>query len=123
MYQTKPYLIYCYIYQSFCATRGSQLLTIHDDEENNWICSTVSELSYVSGTLTWTAGIRDPGGDIVWQDTNGAQSSISYSNWSPGEPIGPAGVADCVGVYVSFGKWVDIRCSGIHIVVCKKVKS
>lgn len=48
MYQTKPYLIYCYIYQSFCATRGSQLLTIHDDEENNWIWSTVGELSYVS---------------------------------------------------------------------------
>ncbi|KAK8734902.1 hypothetical protein OTU49_005721, partial [Cherax quadricarinatus] len=53
-------------------------------------------------------------GEFLWLD----QSSLSYTNWSPGEPSGGPDWNLCVQASPATGQWNDVFCFGEYSYIC-----
>ncbi|CAH1796015.1 unnamed protein product [Owenia fusiformis] len=99
--------------QDDCVTRGGNLATIRNADEQSFISNMITETSYIGFN-----DITDEG-TFVWQDG----SSSTFLNWGPGEPNN-AGNEDCAEVVSpQWGKpgiWNDIPCEREMPYLCSK---
>lgn len=99
-----------------CQTRKSSLVSIHSDEENQFI---YSHIQPNSAQAQWIGLIRSSSGEFLWSDG----STTSYFNWDSGEPNnGANGDENCVEMVMHSKKWNDVSCKILNGYVCKKLQ-
>ncbi|XP_046570815.1 uncharacterized protein LOC124279057 [Haliotis rubra] len=97
---------------SDCRRQGADLLSIHSDEENTYISTSVTQ-----GTA-WI-GLNDLSREGVYSWTDG--SPLNFARWGPDEPDNMSPAEDCVQVnFGSPGFWNDLGCSSTLQFICIK---
>uniref|UniRef100_A0A8C6QM56 Fc receptor, IgE, low affinity II, alpha polypeptide n=1 Tax=Nannospalax galili TaxID=1026970 RepID=A0A8C6QM56_NANGA len=94
-----------------CSNLKGQLVSIHSQEEQDFLTKHIKEDSWI--------GLRDlfTEGEFVWMD----DSPVGYSNWNPGEPNNGGQGEDCVMMWGS-GQWNDAFCrSYLESWVCEQL--
>ena len=105
--------------QSVCHDYGGQLVTIHSNEENNFVYSIASK-----STSSWI-GLSDFSHESTWKwnqissDGVSLETDLTYSNFYPGEPNG--GVNENCATIVEWSPyWNDLDCaSGWPMFICE----
>ncbi len=95
---------------------GTNLVTIDDEAENEWIRTTFGNLNGIDRRI-WI-GFTDTATEGTFQWADG--SPVTYTNWNPGEPNNSGGVEDWAEFLGSNGRWNDISETGgsfAHIAV------
>ena len=100
--------------KSLCETKGMSLPIVRNANENAQLLSKIG----TTGRGIWL-GLSDESMEGHWKWTDG--SSMSYSNWSPGEPNGNRG-ENMGNMWKGTGKWNDNPAgdSSINVVCCPK---
>ncbi|KAK5976694.1 C-type lectin domain-containing protein [Trichostrongylus colubriformis] len=103
-----------------CKSKGAQLASIMNKEENDFIwdiAKSVSERTGPEGRI-WIGGKKKCGS---WKWTDGTK--WDYENWDSGEPNNEGGHEDCLQILAHpqrKGKWNDAPCDGKLAFVCEK---
>ena len=87
----------------FCEQKGGHLVAITSAEENNIIKSNVKDLS----NERYWLGLTDIDLQSKWKWITG--ESLSYKNWSSGEPNDFAGIESYAELVTTNGEWNDLR--------------
>ncbi|XP_070535379.1 macrophage mannose receptor 1-like isoform X1 [Ptychodera flava] len=97
-----------------CMQRDSTLVTIHHDQESQFILSQLE----ISQDI-WIGLVKGHGG-FRWIDN----SPLQFARWAVGQPdhVDDFGTEDCVVLQRRNGDWDDQRCSNLKGYVCKKPK-
>ncbi|XP_037401968.1 macrophage mannose receptor 1-like [Pygocentrus nattereri] len=99
-----------------CVERGADLVSIHTAMEEIFIAE------YTKGKTQWIGLSKNPlEGDYSWSDG----SSLSHSNWGPGEPNDHSGRENCVEMVTTQNGtsfWNDINCEAHQDWVCMITK-
>ena len=98
--------------QAFAQNFGCNLISIQTAAENQCIISSLSNQGFLNSNadVVWIGfGDQITEGNFAWYD----QSSISYTNWSSGEPNNSDGDEDCVQLYLD-GSWNDLNCGNYN---------
>ena len=98
-----------------CVAAGSYLVTIHSEEEQDFVSSIIPV-----NVDVWMGG-NDLAteGDWVWED--GKPWGV-YTKWRPGEPNNYQDNEDCLLMVEREKTWNDKECSAQQSSVCKKGK-
>lgn len=111
-------VIYCGDYKSWfqaqevCQSVASDLFSVRSNKENRAIMAIVDAYE-----ATLWVGMSDVADEGTWEWVDG--SSVSYTNWAPGEPNNYGNDEDCLEVgYYASGAWNDNACSAQHPFVC-----
>ena len=107
--------------QAYAQSFGANLISVQSSAENADLVQALSNQGF-AGQVIWI-GYSDATneGTFTWYDG----SSVSYTNWAPGEPNN-AGDEDCTQIYPD-GSWNDLNCSGynslsiIEVNICPQV--
>ncbi|XP_033115546.1 C-type mannose receptor 2-like [Anneissia japonica] len=118
---------YCYLFkptdfqrywdaEGLCAKEGGTLVTITSQEEQDFI----SVRADILRAEMWI-GLHDTAtkGKFEWIDG----SSLSFTNWAPGEPNEAGSGEDCVSLvsrYSRVGMWNDLSCDRHQPYICKR---
>uniref|UniRef100_A0AAR2LEX7 C-type lectin domain-containing protein n=1 Tax=Pygocentrus nattereri TaxID=42514 RepID=A0AAR2LEX7_PYGNA len=83
--------------QTYCVAQGGHLVSVHNEETVSFLTvksiRQVSGDSITTGVSLWMGGHDSvTEGDYSWSDG----SSLSHSNWGPGEPNDHSGRENCV---------------------------
>ena len=106
--------------QKECSDMNSDLVSIHSEEENNFVMTLQGDPPSVRNT--WLGGQRD-GKHFYWPD-----GEFDYKAWDENEPNELHGMEHCIEMYSKpqnpskHKKWNDIRCNEQNSFVCKKKK-
>lgn len=100
-----------------CYSKGSQLVSIHREEESRFLVQTISGLESRDPRLShpysyWTGLQEVERGTYEWADG----TPLNYENWNVGEPNDPK--ETCVEMY-RLGKWNDAPCGHSKGYICK----
>ncbi|XP_033730429.1 deleted in malignant brain tumors 1 protein-like, partial [Pecten maximus] len=97
--------------QKQCRDHGSDLVTVENQEENNWLKNNqfVQEDPWIGAH---TADIQ-----VVWRWVSD-NSLVMYSDWGPSEPNNIDGIEDCV--QYKYSRWNDAPCIDSHVFICKQ---
>ena len=101
----------------FCKDQNASLLTIHFQEEQDFI-KEFFESQKISNDV-WI-GVKYENKKYKWND----DTDVVYQNWAPGSPKHKDD--HCVQFQsdeTSFGKWSDVLCSKMNMVVCQKMQA
>ena len=109
--QNRQYTLYSSSYsweqaQQYAESIGGSLVSVNDADEQ----SIVEELAASASQNIWIGARRD-GGSWKWPD----DGSMTYMNWSDGEPSNSGCVEDCAMLDKSSGKWHDVTESSISV--------
>ncbi|XP_072020401.1 macrophage mannose receptor 1-like [Amphiura filiformis] len=100
--------------RTMCQMQSSDLASIRDLNENNYIMSFINALS--SETRVWI-GMNDLDQEMYYSWTDG--SDVTFTNWAYYEPNN-SGEEDCVEIWQEKGRWNDVPCTGYNFAsVCK----
>ncbi|XP_052254421.1 macrophage mannose receptor 1-like [Dreissena polymorpha] len=102
--------------QTYCNAQGSNLASIHDVNEKNFLTSMV--LNFTKKEYWLGLNALDNIG-FKWVDT----SAVDYVNWAPTEPNDFYGMEKCVTMFRLNGLWNDQNCNRPQGFVCKKPAS
>ncbi|KAM5156599.1 collectin-12 [Mantella aurantiaca] len=127
-YEWRNFTDKCYYFSSgkdifddaklFCEDKGSMLLIIETEEEQQFI----KKQTYGKGNF-WI-GLSDRADENVWKWLDG--TIPSFVNWKPGQPdnwtpeTGPG--EDCAGLIYS-GLWNDFHCADFNNFICEKPRN
>uniref|UniRef100_H3CQ11 C-type lectin domain-containing protein n=1 Tax=Tetraodon nigroviridis TaxID=99883 RepID=H3CQ11_TETNG len=100
-----------------CMTRGANLVSIHNQEEEDFLSM------YSKGSSKWIGLRNNPtDGGYTWSDG----TPLSHTNWAPGEPNNHDGREDCVEMVTSangsFSFWNDLNCDAHQDWICMIAK-
>jgi len=98
--------------QAFCVANGGNLVTINDEEENNWLLATF--LAVLPEYNNFWTGFSDQVVEGVWVWISG--EPVTYTNWAPGQPDDAGGEDYCwlIGVnYPEYKDWNDVPNTGL----------
>ncbi|KAM4528248.1 uncharacterized protein PAE49_000185 [Odontesthes bonariensis] len=100
-----------------CATRGANLVSIHNQEEEEFLSL------YSKGSSKWIGLKHNPiEGGYSWSDG----TPLSHTNWGPGEPNNHEGREECVEMVSnangSFSVWNDLNCDAHQDWICRITK-
>ncbi|CAB3985203.1 macrophage mannose receptor 1-like, partial [Paramuricea clavata] len=100
--------------QFVCASTGANLLSIHDDREQDFLIY-YYQASHSSNI--WT-GLNDRAVErgYTWIDN----SPLDYINWHDGEPNDYTGHENCIEMQTRSGQWNDLSCRYYRPFMCKK---
>ncbi|XP_030635251.1 macrophage mannose receptor 1-like [Chanos chanos] len=104
--------------QSYCRENHTDLVSVRNQTENDWIKNEWIKSSARDSTETWIGLFRD---SWKWSD----QSKSSFRNWAPGQPSNNGGVENCAAMQVNgadVGQWHDFTCAGEKPFVCYEDK-
>lgn len=99
--------------QSFCSSQGGNLVTINDQEENDWLLATF--LPYLPEYNNFWTGFNDETVEGEWEWVSG--EPVTYTNWAPGEPNNAGNEDYCwlIGVnYPEYKDWNDVSNEGLQ---------
>ncbi|KAK4303964.1 hypothetical protein Pmani_024063 [Petrolisthes manimaculis] len=115
-----------------CRSKGGDLVSIHSNQENEWL---VSKIFGLSDEVLWVGGVGARGSGFHWVDG----TTFDFNLWAAGEPDNflkyitkppshvtpcdspPKGQEDCVGMYGHRGgRWLDLNCDTLAGSVCKR---
>ncbi|VDI30464.1 C-type lectin domain family 4 member D [Mytilus galloprovincialis] len=100
--------------ERYCRTEYSSLVTINDDNENNWLMSKLKANNVMSA---WIGATDCDSDKWIWSSTF---APIKYSNWHSSEPNGYT-KENCAAIYKKYnGKWIDGMCKYKSVFVCKR---
>ncbi|CAL9682123.1 unnamed protein product [Knipowitschia caucasica] len=96
-----------------CMSRGAHLVSIHNQEEEEFLSL------YSKGTSKWIGLKHNPtGGGYSWSDG----SPLSHTNWAHGEPNNHEGREECVEMVSSTNGtaswWNDLNCDAHQDWIC-----
>ncbi|XP_077993135.1 C-type mannose receptor 2-like [Glandiceps talaboti] len=97
-----------------CDKIGGYIVTINDQDENNYIEKLISDNSM----NVWLGLTRSDLGGFGWVD----DTPLDYTNWGPGEPNNYNDMEDCGEMYYAGNVWNDVDCYGAAGYICKKQK-
>ncbi|XDV28070.1 hypothetical protein PO909_031466 [Leuciscus waleckii] len=98
--------------QSYCRQHHTDLITIHNSEEQNTIKSIIP-----SGSWVWIGLFQD---SWEWSD----KWSRFFRNWAAGQPSQSSGSGDCVSMStIDSGKWAHESCDLKHPFICHEGSS
>ncbi|XP_071505817.1 macrophage mannose receptor 1-like [Diadema antillarum] len=109
--------------QNVCQLRTSQLASVADVSENNFILSLTQMGNEPDKEITgvWL-GLTDKDREATFAWTDG--SPVTYTVWALGEPNNNLYDDDCVYFDVQFNGWRVVPCTGMPMYgVCKKPQS
>ena len=99
-----------------CITIGSNLISIHSTEENNFVCQ---EISLISISHAWIGLFNLNSTDHSYEWVDG--SMVDFRNWGDGEPNNANSGENCTELVVALnGKWNDNSCYENMTYVCGK---
>ena len=98
-----------------CTTIGSNLISIHSTEENNFLRQ---EISPVSISSAWIALFNLNSADHSYEWVDG--SMVDFRNWKDGEPNNAYSGENCTELYRVNGKWNDNSCYDNKTYICGK---
>ncbi|XP_018429119.1 PREDICTED: hepatic lectin-like [Nanorana parkeri] len=111
---------HCYFFSGFelnwaqaemiCLNRGSHLVIINSQAEQNFLQSKTNRRYYWIGLTD-----LETEGTFKWIDGTG----LSYTSWRNGEPNDGLGKEDCAHLF-SEGKWNDYPCNSNSSAICEK---
>ena len=96
-----------------CVAIGSNLVTIHSEEEQDFVWSIIP----VNVDIWMGGNDIATEGDWVWED--GKPWGV-YTKWHPGEPNDANYAEDCLTMYQAHGMWNDLDCDWQLSSICKK---
>ncbi|XP_030635254.1 macrophage mannose receptor 1-like [Chanos chanos] len=99
--------------QSYCRENHTDLVSVRNQTENEWIKSSMK-----GTTEAWIGLFR---GSWKWSD----QSNSSFTNWASGQPDNRGGIENCAamqGIGPDVGQWHDFSCAGEKPFVCYENK-
>ncbi|XP_028395191.1 uncharacterized protein LOC114519267 isoform X2 [Dendronephthya gigantea] len=97
-----------------CSKYGADLVSIHDDREQDFLMYYYQDRSQFS---LWTGlNDRDVERGYRWVDN----SPVDYINWEDGEPNDYNGRENCVEMKSKSGRWNDLYCTNNLEYMCKK---
>ena len=101
--------------QKACERLGSNLASIHDQSEQDYIVSLIDPTSFGNNARgPWIGLNRTALHSQIWQWSDG--TSVNFYNWNPGEPNDAHGNTTdgeaCVNLWISSYtvRWNDIHC-------------
>ncbi|KAL4229236.1 hypothetical protein ACF0H5_012275 [Mactra antiquata] len=98
---------------SYCQGMQSNLASIHNQSEHDFILGKISKNS----TWSYWIGLNLLDGDSYkWTD----QSAVDYVFWAPNQPDNYFGSERCVEFTKNYGLWNDDHCSNPKNYICKK---
>ncbi|KAI5627927.1 collectin-12 isoform X1, partial [Silurus asotus] len=101
--------------KEMCKNKTSTMLTIHNEDEQNWIRRQIAGKGYF-----WL-GLTDLEEENIWKWTDG--TLISFKNWKPGQPDnwshGHEEGEDCAGL-IHEAKWNDFFCTDRIGYICQR---
>ncbi|XP_078579734.1 lymphocyte antigen 75-like isoform X1 [Branchiostoma floridae x Branchiostoma japonicum] len=102
----------------YCESHGAMLLTIHSQDEQNFV-QTLFPTLLAGGVQDLWLGISDVADDGHFDWVDG--SNETYSNWFPNNPTDTAGSWDCSRLYTGSdqGQWETTSCFYLHGFTCK----
>jgi hypothetical protein len=95
---------------------GSQLLTLHSKEEQDFISEFLFKTKKIAENV-WL-GLKKDNNNFKWSDG----SNLDFANWLTGNPSNKSD-HNCVQMLPEsspIGKWSDITCNKKNIAVCQK---
>ncbi|KAK5879066.1 hypothetical protein CesoFtcFv8_024411 [Champsocephalus esox] len=100
-----------------CVSRGANLVSIHTQEEEEFLAL------YSKGTSKWIGLKHNPAeGGYSWSDG----TPLSHTNWGHGEPNNHEGREECVEMVSStngtFSEWNDLNCDAHQDWICMIAK-
>lgn len=98
--------------QAFCSSQGGDLVTINNQEENDWLLATF--LPHLPEYNNFWTGFNDAAVEGEWEWVSG--EPVTYTNWAPGEPNNCGNEDYCwlIGVnYPEFNDWNDVSNEGL----------
>ncbi|KAF3849178.1 hypothetical protein F7725_015675 [Dissostichus mawsoni] len=100
-----------------CVSRGANLVSIHTQEEEEFLAL------YSKGTSKWIGLKHNPAeGGHSWSDG----TPLSHTNWGHGEPNNHEGREECVEMVSStngtFSEWNDLNCDAHQDWICMIAK-
>ncbi|CAH3137174.1 unnamed protein product [Porites lobata] len=98
-----------------CTTIGSNLISIHSTEENNFV---QQEKSLISKSSAWIGLFNLNSTDRSYEWVDG--SMVDFRNWGDGEPNNDNSGENCTELYRVNGKWNDESCYANRTYVCGK---
>ena len=98
-----------------CTTIGSNLISIHSTEENNFLRQ---EISPVSISSAWIGLFNLNSADHSYEWVDG--SMVDFRNWKDGEPNNADSGENCTELYRVNGKWNDDSCYDNKTYICGK---
>ncbi|XP_033746963.1 lactose-binding lectin l-2-like [Pecten maximus] len=97
--------------QDECKNHDSNLVTIETQEENTWL----KGIQFTQNN-PWIGAYTDDARTVWrWVSDN---STLTYTDWRPGEPNDVGGNEDCV--HLKSDGWNDGRCSIAFAFICEK---
>ncbi|XP_029951534.1 lactose-binding lectin l-2-like [Salarias fasciatus] len=98
-----------------CVSLGANLVSIHSQEEQNFVKSLIQNFDPVQGR-TWI-GLTDLHKNFRWMWSDG--SRVDFVFWNTGEPSNYEGAESCVETnYSANKKWNDAKCHETFPFVC-----
>ncbi|CAC5379483.1 FCER2 [Mytilus coruscus] len=106
-----------------CKARGGQLASINSKAEDDAITQHIERLPLPYSIGGYLIGAQDEitEGTFVWEDG----TSLTYSNWGPGQPDNYVSAEDCVTYYRPLGllshyQWADVNCDvAVEFYICE----
>ena len=98
------------------AANGSTLITIHSNEEQEFIVKYVFETRKIVDSV-WL-GLKNSSNSFEWID----KTFVEFGNWANGSP-GNKSDHKCVEIMSDsspIGKWADIQCTKRNIAICQR---
>ena len=99
-----------------CKSHGSDLVTIHSEEEDKFVSKFIPGYVYVVNF--WMRLRRGSGNRFRWVDG----TTVFYHNWSKGEPNNSGDGNRCGEMEHAAFRWNSAPCSRRQAYVCKKRK-
>ena len=102
--------------QMSCTTIGSDLISIHSTEENNFV---LQEMSPISIWSAWIGlfNLNSTDSSYEWAD----RSMVDFRNWNVGEPNNDGSGENCTElIFARNGTWNDLPCYINRTYVCGK---
>jgi hypothetical protein len=111
-----------------CEARGTRLVRIDDDAENNWVVANATFGPTSQRLGIWIGGYEPTAdGDWRWTDgdafwlgqANGVPVGGLYTNWDRREPNNAVGPEACASIPLNVTTWYDYDCTDPQYFVCE----
>ncbi|XP_041458722.1 macrophage mannose receptor 1-like isoform X2 [Lytechinus variegatus] len=102
----------------YCMQSGGYLVSIHNQEENDFLNSYMLRFGIVEGFDHPWIGLREytTEGVFTWSD----RTAVDFTSWADGEPNDYNGEEQCAEFYYPAGSWNDANCAKETVFVCRK---